>query len=402
MKREIKPPDISGHKLARHVLTFGRVLRHAGLEVGTEQILDALRALDLIGLHSKEDLYSAFYSIFVTRYEHVELFDQAFHLFWRAPHRLPEIMKIIFSQLHWPQTSSDKSQTSLRVQQALAKEMNTEKPALRHRPKDEEREELDVVFTYSPLEVLRKKDFSSFTAEEILEAKKLLAEMRWPISPQSTRRRVPDDRGRLLDLRRSVRKALRHQGEMVMLSWNERGVRSRRIIVLCDISGSMERYVRMLLHFMHAITAGMRQVETFVFGTRLTRITRYLRLRDIDEAIRSISTIVNDWSGGTKIGECLKEFNFNWARRVLRSGAVVMIISDGWDRGDIPLLKREIERLSKSCYRLIWLNPLLGYEDYEPLTQGMQTALPYIDHFLPIHNLESLDQLGKVLESIMD
>ncbi|MFQ5709902.1 MAG: VWA domain-containing protein, partial [bacterium] len=180
-----------------------------------------------------------------------------------------------------------------------------------------------------------------------------------------------------------------------------RDVRPRDLVILCDISGSMERYSRMLLHFMHTITAGKLKVETFVFGTRLTRITRTLRRRDIDDAVTSVSQAVNDWAGGTRIGEAVRDFNYLWARRVLRSGAVVLIISDGWDRGDIPLLEREIARLARSCARLIWLNPLLGYEGYEPLTRGMRAVLPSIDDFLPVHNLESLQQIGAVLASVM-
>jgi uncharacterized protein with von Willebrand factor type A (vWA) domain len=390
--------QVSGTRIAQHVLSFGRVLRRAGLEIGTGQIMDALRALELIGLRRRADVYQAFYSIFVTRRENQELFNQAFELFWRSPSRIPKIMSLLLPQLELPESPQNKE--SLRVRQALAeKEMQELLPLPRR--EQEKKEVLDLILTYSPQEVLRKKDFAEFSTEEVLLAKRFLSDMRWPLPPKHTRRRIPDAKGQLLDLRRTIRKSMRHQGEMVKLSWHGRNARPRRLVILCDVSGSMERYSRMLLHFMHTITRGLQHVETFVFGTRLTRITRYLRLRDIDDAIQSVSQVVNDWAGGTKIGVSLKEFNFLWARRVLRSGAVVIIISDGWDRGDIPLLKREMERLSKSCYRLIWLNPLLGYESYEPLTQGIQTALPHIDHFLPIHNLESLEQLGQVLTSIM-
>jgi uncharacterized protein with von Willebrand factor type A (vWA) domain len=390
--------QVSGTRITQHVISFGRVLRRAGLEIGTGQIMDALLALDLIGLRRKEDVYQALYSIFVTRQENQEIFNQAFEIFWRSPSRIPAIMSLLLPKLELPESARKKE--SLRVRQALAEK---EKPeSLPRQPREQEKKEvLDLVLTYSPQEVMRKKDFAEFSAEEVLLAKRFLSEMRWPLPPKHTRRRIPDAKGQLLDLRRTIRKSMRHQGEMVKLSWHGRNAKPRRLVIICDISGSMERYSRLLLHFMHTMTRGLQQVETFVFGTRLTRITRYLRLHDIDDAIRSVSRIVNDWAGGTKIGASLKEFNFLWARRVLRSGAVVMIISDGWDRGDIPLLKREMERLSKSCYRLLWLNPLLGYEDYEPLTQGIQTALPHIDHFLPMHNLESLVQLGQILASLM-
>ena len=390
--------QVSGTRFTQHVISFGRVLRRAGLEVGTAQIMDALRALELIGLRRREDVYQALYSIFVTRQENRELFDQAFSLFWRSPARIPEMMKLLLPKLELPESA--RSRESLRIRQAFAERENRESLPLPRR-EQEKKELIDFVVTYSPQEILRKKDFGEFSAEEVMLAKRLLAQMRWPIPPKQTRRRVPDTKGHFLDLRRSIRKSFRHQGEMVKLSWHGRDIKPRRIVVLCDISGSMERYSRMLLHFMHTISCGMQQVETFVFGTRLTRITRHLRQRDIDNAVESVSNAVNDWHGGTKIGECLKDFNYLWARRVLRSGAVVLIISDGWDRGGISLLKREMERLSKSCYRLLWLNPLLGYQDYEPLTQGMRTALPHIDHFLPVHNLESLEQLGQVLDSIV-
>lgn len=384
------------HQLTRHVIGFGRVLRRAGLPVGTAQIMDALRALQLVGLRRRDDVYQAFYSIFVTHRDQVELFDQAFDLFWRSPSQLPSMMSLLLPRSPVP---ASQPPASLRVRQAM-QESRLQIPPLKSRKPRQDPPEPEIVFTYSPQEILRKKDFADFTTDEILEARRMLAEMRWPIEPYETRRRVPDPQGHLLDLRQTIRRSLRHHGEFVHLRWRGSGEKVRPLVVLCDISGSMERYSRMLLHFMHAITEGMQRVETFVFGTRLTRITRYLSKKDIDVAIREVSQVVNDWAGGTKIGEALKDFNFLWARRVLRNGAVVLIISDGWDRGNVELLEQEIQRLSRSCYRLIWLNPLLGYEGYEPLTRGMQTAMPYIDDFLPVHNLESLEQLGRHLAAI--
>jgi len=384
-------------RITQHIIAFGRVLRRAGLEVATGQIIDAMRAMQLIGLRSRADVYQALFSIFVTRKEQAELFNQAFHLFWRAPAKLPQVMSLIQPQLKMPETAQSKQ--SLRVKQALAENEAQIKPP-EPRPKNEEKEAVDLVLTYSPLEVLRKKDFAAFTNEEVAMAKQLLSEMNWSIPSKRTRRFNPNAKGRMLDLRKTVRKNMRNEGELIQLSWRGNQTKMRDIVVLCDISGSMERYSRMLLHFIHTITAGMRRVETFVFGTRLTRITRYLQQRDIDDAVSSVSQKVNDWAGGTRIGDALKDFNYLWMRRVLRSGTVVMVISDGWDRGDIPLFEREVARLSRSCYRLIWLNPLLGYENYEPLTRGIEAAMPYIDDFLPVHNLESLEQLGEVLSSV--
>ncbi len=383
-------------RLTSHVIGFGRLLRRIGFEVGTEQILDALHALDLIGVKSRSDVYSALYSIFITHKEQHDLFNQAFYLFWKRPSRLPEMMQLFLPTLEAPQ--SEKSKKSKRVKEALVEpKIKPSQPKKRN----EQKEAVDLVFTYSPTEVLRKKDFAEFSSEEVIEAKRIISEMDWSLAQKRIRRRVPNNKGRFLDLRRSMRKSMRQHGEMVKLNWQGRANKPRDIAILCDISGSMERYSRMLLHFMHAFTSGMRRVETFVFGTRLTRITRYLRHSDIDEALASVSKNVNDWAGGTRIGEAIKDFNYLWARRVLRSGAIVLVISDGWDRGDIALLEREMARLSRSCYRLIWLNPLLGYPDYQPLTRGIRAALPHIDDFLPVHNLESLEQLGEKLASIM-
>ncbi|MFQ5676204.1 MAG: VWA domain-containing protein, partial [bacterium] len=306
-------------------------------------------------------------------------------------------MRLVLPNLALPQTPQSKQ--SLRVQQARAEnDVGVKPPQLR--PKNEKKEAIDLVLTYSSVEALRKKDFANFSNEEILLGKQMLAMMYWSIPRKCTRRFTPNENGRMLDLRRTIRKNMRNQGEPVQLSWRGRQTKPRDIAILCDISGSMERYSRMLLHFMHTFTSGMKRVETFVFGTRLTRITRMLRQRDIDDAVESVSRRVSDWAGGTRIGAAFKDFNYNWARRVLRSGSVVMIISDGWDRGDIPLLENEMARLSRSCHRLIWLNPLLGYSDYEPITRGIRAAMPHIDDFLPVQNLESLGQLGQVLAKL--
>ena len=384
----------TGHQITKHIVSFGRVLRRAGLEISTGQMMDALRALEIVGVRSRMDVYQSLYSIFLTRRDQVELFEQAFQIFWRSPSKLPKIMQMIL-----PELQSSNVKHSKRVQQALA-ETDQQNKHSRQLPTNEKKETVDVVLTYSPMEVLRNKDFASFSTEEVLQAKKFLRKMQWQITPRPTRRFIPQHKGRKLDLRKSLQQSLRLEGEFFKLKWRAHNTRPRDITILCDVSGSMERYTRMLLHFMHTVTYDIRRVETFVFGTRLNRITRMLRLRDIDEAVDSVTKAVTDWGGGTRIGEAIKDFNYTWARRVLRSSSVVMIISDGWDRGDIPLLEREMGRLSRSCHRLIWLNPLLGYRDYEPLTRGMKTVLPYVDDFLPVHNLESLEQLGKVLGSI--
>ena len=395
-KANLEQQQATGKHLIEHIVSFGRVLRSAGLTVGTGQIMDAVKALTVIGVQKRRDVYQAFYSIFLARRDQVEVFKQAFHLFWRIPSQLPAIMDLMLAGMKSPENVQPKQ--SLRVQQALAE--NEVGHGMVPGRRNKKKEAVDLVLTYSPTEVLHKKDFAAFSAEEILLAKKLLEKMHWAIDGKRTKRFHADDRGSLFDLRRTIRKNLCRRGELLELGWRRQGTKPRDLIILCDISGSMERYARMLLHFMHSISGAKRIVETFVFGTRLTRITRTLRLRDIDDAITSVSQLVNDWCGGTRIGESIRIFNYVWARRVLRSGAVVLIISDGWDRGDIPLLAREMARLSRSCSRLIWLNPNLGYQQYAPLTQGIQAALPFVDDFLPVHNLVSLQQLGDLLASI--
>ncbi len=380
-----------------HVVTFGRVLRDAGLQVGAGQIMDALRAMAILGVERRADVYQAFYSIFVTRHEESALFEQAFHLFWRAPSRIPEMMGLLLPTIDLPRTAQPKQ--SLRVRQAIAQ--NTRREGLKQRKMgNEDKEAVDLVLTYSPSEVLRKKDFASFSSEEVALAKQMLRDLVWSLGEWPVRRFKPADTGRRFDMRNTIRRSLRNQGEMISIARKSRKRKPRPLAILCDISGSMERYSRMLIHFLHTMAASRHSVETFVFGTRLTRITRTLRLRDIDDAVSEVSQRVNDWSGGTRIGESIKAFNYTWARRVLRSGAVVLIISDGWDRGEVQLLEREMGRLARSCHRLLWLNPLLGFQDYEPLTRGIKAALPHVDHFLPVHNLESMEQIAEILGKI--
>jgi len=229
-----------------------------------------------------------------------------------------------------------------------------------------------------------------------------MAEMRWHLGMRPTRRKKPARSGSYPDMRRIVRRNLKHGGELIELTWREIKRKPRPLVIICDISGSMSLYSRLLLHFIHTISNGLVNVEAFVFGTRLTRITRQLKRRDVDDAVRDVSKTVEDWSGGTRIGDALHFFNHRWAKRVLGRGAVVLIISDGWDRGDAGVLQVEMDRLQHSCHRLIWLNPLLGSPDYRPLTVGMKTALPFIDDFLPAHNLDSLIDLGNLLSTIDD
>jgi uncharacterized protein with von Willebrand factor type A (vWA) domain len=259
---------------------------------------------------------------------------------------------------------------------------------------------VEVTRTYSSRELLRHKNFAEMNAEESDAIKQMMSHLLWKVSERRTRRKHPG-KGHLIDLRRTLRRSLRSEGEILHWSYREPKLKPRPLVVIADISGSMERYTRLLLHFIYGMKAALHQpVEAFVFSTRLTRITRPLQTRDLDLALKKVGQLVNDWTGGTRIGESLKTFNFEWGRRVLGRGAVVLIISDGWDRGDVELLKREMARLKRNCHRLIWLNPLLGAADYEPLTRGIQAALPHIDDFLPVHNLASLEDLANRLADL--
>jgi uncharacterized protein len=261
---------------------------------------------------------------------------------------------------------------------------------------------IQATLTYSEREVLRRKDFADLSVEELAAVQRLMAEIVWRVRERQTRRRRPGH-GRLLDLRRTVRRNLRYGGEI--LDWAEREpkFRPRPLVIIADVSGSMERYTRLLLLFTYGLAKALEQkVEAFVFSTRLTRITRQLKDRDLDRALREVSRVVPDWSGGTRIGDALRAFNFEWGRRVLGRGALTVVISDGWDCGEVGVLKDEIARLQRSSRRLIWLNPLLGSPEYEPLTRGIQAALPYIDDFLPVHNLESLSDLAEHLANLSE
>lgn len=375
--------------LLQHVLAFSHLLRAMGVMVDPGQDIELVRALEHVPITSREDFRAAARCTLIRRREDLPLFDTAFAFYWRsASDHDPLLMaipvvKVPGKPLRLPRRKRD------------AAEGQDE------RERQEEREEeIGVTLVYNPSETLRHKDFGSFSWEEVQACRQLMQRMEWRIDERRTRRKRPAPRGRQIDMRRTLRNNLRYGGEPLDLAWREVRTHRRPLVVLCDISGSMDRYSRILLQFVHTISNGLRDVESFVFGTRLTRITRVLRERDIDDAIADVSKQVVDWSGGTRIGETLKEFNYRWGRRVLGRGAVVLLISDGWDRGDPRQLSTEMARLQRSCHRLIWLNPLLGSPGYQPLTQGMQAALPYVDDFLPVHNLYSLEQLGERLSQI--
>jgi uncharacterized protein with von Willebrand factor type A (vWA) domain len=382
-----------GH-LAENVMHFARVLRAAGLPIGPDRVLDAVRALEVAGVERRDDFYWTLASVFLDRREQFEIYDQAFHIFWRDPQLLERVMAMFLPQVYGRQGREDR-ETSSRVAEALHPKPRKPQDAPIEPPQETQ---LDASLSFSSREVLQHADFETMTAEEIAQAKKMLANLRLPIPEIRTRRLEPDPDGPRVDLRASLRASLRNGAKIITLKRRSPQRRHPPLVVLCDVSGSMNRYSRMFLHFLHAITNDRDRVTSFVFGTRLTNISRYLRHRDVDVAMSGVSEAIADWSGGTRIGNCLREFNLRWSRRVLGQNAVVLMISDGLD-GDVGEgLGREMERLHKSCRKLIWLNPLLRYEGFEARPAGVRAMLPHVDEFLPVHNVASLMDLARALE----
>ena len=379
-----------GH-LLRNMLLFGRLLRAVGIKITPTQILDLVAGLDYIDIGRREDFKNTARTVLVNHHEHIPLFNRAFDLFWQARDK-NALLQMDLGTLLRKNPNTEKTLELAPPQEQ--KNQNEDSETESNEPV------IDPVYTYSAREVLRHKDFAELEPEELQEIKRMIQSMQGQLEQRRTRRKTVAPRGIYIDMRRTFRQNLRYGGQPINLTWQQRKLKRRPLVLICDISGSMERYSRVLLKFIYAISNGLDHVEAFVFSTRLTRITRELRHRNIDTALDQVTDSIKDWAGGTRIGDALKTFNYQWGRRVLGQGAIVMIISDGWDRGDIDLLDTEMNRLHLSCQRLIWLNPLLGSASYQPLTRGIQTALPYTDNFLPVHNLASLEQLGNLLEKL--
>ena len=386
----------AGGKIATNIMHFARVLRAAGLPVGPGKVIDAIHAVQTVGLASRADFYWTLHAVFVNRRDQLEIFDQAFHIFWRNPQLLDRMMQLVlpsFVDDNAPPPETE--EMNRRLAEALQQERENEDGG---GDSDEEPEvEIDAVMTWSAQEVLQDMDFEKMSSDELHQAKRAIARMRLPIMEVPTRRFRRDRAGARIDMRATLRMALRSGGGIIPLQRRRRLRRNPPLVVLCDISGSMSRYSRMILHFLHAVTNDRDRVFTFLFGTRLTNVTRYLRYKDVDEALDRCTDAVEDWSGGTRIGHTLHDFNMHWSRRVLSQGAVVLLITDGLDRDAAEGLAPEIERLHKSCRRLIWLNPLLRYDRYEAKSLGARALLPHVDEFRPVHNLESLGQLADAL-----
>lgn len=378
------------HALAENVAHFARALRVAGLPVGPGTVLDAIAALEAAGIGSREDFYWTLHAVFVGRHEHSALFRDAFEIFWKRRHLMEKLLQLLMPVARVPQAKPDPA--SLRLQEAFFR--NSEAT-----PVERPEVEVDARFTISDVEVLQTKDFAQMTAAEIAEAQRRVAALVLPDDAVPTRRFAPDPRGQRIDLRRTLRRSIGEGGAIIDLA--RRGPKEKHppLVVLCDISGSMSQYTRVMLHFIHALMERRRHVHAFVFGTRLTNITRALKARDPDEALAAAATSVHDWSGGTRIAPSLHAFNKLWSRRVLAGGAVVLLVTDGLEREAGGDLAREADRLHRSCRRLVWLNPLLRFDGFEAKAQGIRTLLPHVDEFRTIHNIAAVADLVGALDA---
>jgi uncharacterized protein len=379
-------------RLSENVLHFARLLRAAGLRIGSDRVIDCVRALEIAGAHQfplrREDWYWTMSAVLLSRQEQRPVFDQAFRIFWRDPKLAERMMQLMLPQVYG-RTAKPEQQQSQRLTDALFGQKEED-------PR-EQKLELEARLTFSSREILTRMDFDTMSAAELVEAKKMLAELRLPLPLIRTRRKKISVNGKSIDLRATLRESLREGGEIIRLVRAAPTELHPPLVVLCDISGSMNPYSRMFLHFLHAITNDRDRVAVFVFGTRLTNITRQLRHRDVDVAMAKVADAIKDWSGGTRIGASLREFNWRWGRRVLAQNACVLLVSDGLDREAGEGLGEEMERLGKSCHRLVWLNPLLRYEKFEARPAGVRAMLPHVDLFLPVHNLKSLVDLARTL-----
>ena len=373
--------------LLDNLLLFGRVLRRAGVDVHPGRLLDVIEAFGHVNLSVRDEVYHTCRALLVHRREQIAIFDLAFAAFWRE---------------------HDKAQREVRSDESRACEVAIEEVltfdaittiAGADEPEAHVQTPERGLKTWSDLGTLADKDFAAFTTEEIAAARAALSRLVWAPPERRTRRWVRG-RGPRVDLRRAIAESLRTGGDVVKLARRTRRVRRRPLVLLCDVSGSMERYSHMLLHFAHGVTWRHDRVEAFLFSTQLTRITRHLRIRRPDDAVAAVARAVPDWSGGTRIGGAVREFHQRWGRRVLNGGPVVLLISDGWDRGDPVELRSQIARLQRSCHRLVWLSPLIGTVGYAPLTRGLQAALPFVDDFLPARTLTNLADLSLHLNAL--
>ncbi len=391
------------NRLVDNIVFFGRVLRRAGLPVTSEQIADAQRALQLTGMQSREDTRHALAALMIKKHEHAVLFDQAFDMYWQNPRIAERMIKLLLPTITGRTTQNQPPQKDLFARVAGALHTPKKKPSDPRGRADEEEIKLDAAMTFSSREALKHKDFETMSVAEMHEARRLLTRLHVPMPERRTRRLRPDAHGSRLDRRATFKDAVRR--DLTALEWARPRTRPLKLVVLADVSGSMDRYVRMLLFLLHHLANQNRDVETFLFGTRLTRISRQLKNRDVDVAIDEVSHTVQDWAGGTRLTSCIETFNRQYSRRVLAQGALVLLITDGLDAevsepGRIESLKAAAKQLKLSCKRLVWLNPLLRFDGFEARPLGVQAILPFVDAFLPVHNLQSLEQLSKSLAAL--
>src|SRR3954454_19670310 len=389
MSSSQRPEPIS--RLAANVMHFARLQRRAGLPVGPAETIAAQEALTRIDLASRTQARTALRAVMVHRHKHQEVFDHAFALFWRDPFAAEQAAAMALLDAQKEKKPDRPPPAARRVAEAFASKSNAPP-----KPKDEP-PHIDMTMTMSEQERRQQMDFESMSAEEIARAKQEIRRLVLPLDLRRTRRLRADPTGPVTDLRRTIRTSLRQGGEILTIARNRRVTRPPPLVVLCDISGSMARYAQVLLHFLHAVTNDRDRVHAFLFGTRLSNVTRQLRARDPEVAFQMVSHIVPDWSGGTRIGESIELFNRLWSRRVLGQGAVVLLITDGLDRDSAYGLAENMDRLHRSCTRLIWLNPLLRWSGFEPKSQGIRAMLPHVDEFRPVHNLASLRSLIDLL-----
>lgn len=388
-------------KLSHNIAHFARALRRAGLPIGPGRVIEAVRAIAAVGFTERMDFYWALHAVFVSRPEERAVFDQVFRLYWRDPQFLEQMMSFLIPQVRGVQEERLADAAEKRAAEALLDGKAPAPPEFDEPAGEDQQIDIDASATLSAEERLKVLDFEQMSVAEMAEAQRMLARLSLPVKPLKTRRMVPALTGQAIDARATMRAALRTGGEVLSLKHRAPKERWPNLIVLCDISGSMAQYSRMVLHFVHAVAnkrgQGWARVHAFTFGTRLTNITRHLKNRDVDQALKAAGAEAQDWSGGTRIGTSLATFNRDWSRRVLGQGAVVLLITDGLDRDDSGALSAAVERLHLSCRRLIWLNPLLRWEGFAPRASGIRAMLPHVDSFRAGHSIASLEALGRVI-----
>ncbi len=396
---EYAPLDLPENpKLTHNITHFARALRKAGLPVGPGRVLGAIRAVEAAGFTSKQDFFFALRACFVNRPEQRAVFAQVFRLYWRDPRYLEHMMSLMLPAIRGVQEDRTAKAAEKRAAEALLDGIQPEIPEARDDEGEETLIEIDASLTMSREEKLKTLDFEQMSTAEMAQAKRMLAKLSLPVKPFASRRGMPSHSGHRIDPRKTLRAAMRRGGEMRRIHLQKPRPRWPNLVVLCDISGSMSQYSRMVLHFLHAVAnekgAGWARVHAFTFGTRLTNITRHLATRDVDAALAAAGQEAQDWEGGTRIGACLHAFNRDWSRRVMGQGAVVLLITDGLDRGEGDDLSREMERLHLSARRLIWLNPLLRWDGFAPKATGIRAMLPHVDAFRAGHSIATLEDLA--------